>query len=121
MVAGSPLSNRLSAECSSPVGAALLQRKVARQSQPQLLRPTPRIAALQIDDDEDTGSPRFRDRLEELRLGNDPSQRSSPLGTALLMRKVSHQTSRRTPGNSENIPGMDLLLMTPAHFKPLGS
>ena len=55
--------------------------------------------------------PRLNDRLEMLRNGTDPSARSSPLGTALMMRKMANAAQRRAPESelcSERLPGMDM-------------
>jgi len=72
---------------SSPLGAALMQRKVERQTHPELAvngqRPT---------DVQPLDSPGWESRMHQLKSDSDLSKsNSSPLGTALMARKVERQ------------------------------
>ena len=97
--------------CDSPVDTALMQRKVRRQALPEAHFPRPRrpphsLSPVKSRSSEED-SPRLIARLEVLRMGNDPSSRSSPIGTSLLARKVARQV-HPTPTDFENLPGQDM-------------
>ena len=86
---------------SSPFGAALMQRKVERQAHPELqdslLRPSQPL-----------DSPGWESRMQQMKADADPTQNSSPLGTALLARKVERQKEqldRPLPRSGDVMPG----------------
>jgi len=94
---------------SSPLGAALLQRKVERQTHPELqassLRPTQPL-----------DSPGWESRMQQMKGDADPTQNSSPLGTALLARKVERQREqldKPLPRSGDAAPGGDELQKPP--------
>ena len=88
---------------SSPLGAALMSRKVERQNQPGLVRPAGRLEQLQIESNAD--SPRLQGRLDLLRQGEDPSSESSPQGTALMERKLQRQAKKASSSPPEEATG----------------
>jgi len=62
----------------SPLGDDLMMRKVTRQMQ----RPTPRLSV---------HSPQFQERLKAIAEGVDATAESSPIGAALLQRRMQRQ------------------------------
>jgi len=95
---------------SSPLGAALLNRKVERQTHPELqssaLRPTQQVP----------DSPGWESRVQQLKGEADPTQNSSPQGAALLARKMERQKERLDrpmPRSGDTSPGSGELQKPP--------
>uniref|UniRef100_A0A7S4B5H9 Uncharacterized protein n=1 Tax=Chrysotila carterae TaxID=13221 RepID=A0A7S4B5H9_CHRCT len=81
---------------SSPLGSALLQRKMERQNDPNLsgpVRPRPGGVSLEAERPPSPGadSPNLRARLKVLGQGEDPTKDSSPQGAQLMARKARRQ------------------------------
>lgn len=78
---------------SSPVDAQLVRRKVERQNEDPRCRPSLLAEPMRPPSD----SPGLQKRLDLLQKGSDPTDHSSPVGTALLKKKAARWGNDKPP------------------------
>lgn len=81
------MSEEFAREASSPQDASLQARKVERQTHKNVPRPSPLSPITTVGPGID--SPALQGRMDQIAMGTDPTQTSSPVGTALLNKKMA--------------------------------